>query len=191
MTDPRHVPSYLQERLSLRKGQRRPVPQSESARERPAGPAPWWRRTLPRPAAPRVTQLPAESAQMPRATAPRAPSPRPVSKMPTLRPHGDVHQGLLRGAQAACERTTNAATEGGPRTRDSGTPSRPQASRRGAGGGCSPDGLPRRGKPATRGSRASPEPRCACAPLQAGGGRVWAGSTTCTELGPALPLPRG
>lgn len=39
MTDPRHVPSYLQERISLRKGQRRPVPQSESARERPAGPA--------------------------------------------------------------------------------------------------------------------------------------------------------
>lgn len=67
----------------------------------------------------------------PRPREPRVP--RPVSKMPTLRPHGDVHQGLLRGAQAACERTTNAATEGGPRTRDSGTPSRPQASRRGGG----------------------------------------------------------
>lgn len=188
MTDPRHVPSYLQERLSLRKGQRRPVPQSESARERPAGPA-------------LVAQNPAEAGGAEGHTAacgistdaqshgPREPRvPRPVSKMPTLRPHGDVHQGLLRGAQAACERTTNAGTEGGLRMRDSGTPSRPQASRRG-GGGCSPDGLPRRGKPATRGSRVSPEPRCA--PPQAGGGRVWAGSTTRTELGPALPLPRG
>lgn len=97
MTDPRHVPSYLQERLSLRKGQRRPVPQSESARERPAGPA-------------LVAQNPAEAGGAEGHTAacgistdaqshgPREPRvPRPVSKMPTLRPHGDVHQGSSEG----------------------------------------------------------------------------------------------